>query len=64
MPDKEQIEAIADGDYSTVTKMLSGGVCVKSCPTGNSTIPVECFPTNAVTSDFKYKECVYYPLAT
>lgn len=63
-PTKDQIESISDGDYDTVMEMLNNGVCVSSCPTSNTSIPVDCYNTNETNTNIKYLNCSHYPLAT
>jgi hypothetical protein len=47
-PQRPPTDVIADlqkGDYSTALTILNYGVCVKTCPTGDTSTPVECKTT-------------------
>jgi hypothetical protein len=41
--------------------MLSYGVCVKTCPTGDKNTPIDCKTTTYMAGNNKYTDCVYYP---
>jgi len=40
--------------------MLSYGVCVKSCPTNDTSEPVECKATKYTAGNSEYSNCVQY----
>lgn len=61
IPGSSAVSEVSAGNFSSVVKLLKSGVCVKECPTGNSTI--DCSPTTWMTSIHKnyYSGCKYYP---
>lgn len=45
MPDAATLQSIQNGNTDEALKLLNYGVCVKSCPNGDSNNAVECKPT-------------------
>lgn len=56
-PDTQLINDVKSGNYMSVLGLLNKGVCVKSCPSGDSSEPVECKPTTSMNADNRYKNC-------
>ena len=55
------VSAISSGEYDAFTY----STCVKSCPSNDTSTPVECKePAFFVTESENFKNCQYYPYAT
>lgn len=62
-PTTSQVTQISNGNVLAAVSLLSKGVCVKSCPKGNSDDPVICRPTSILAADYHFSNCTYYPMA-
>lgn len=63
-PDSNTIDQIKGGNYTAALKLLKNSVCVKECPTQDTTKGVKCLATSSMTSSTNYFQCQYYPLGT